>query len=299
MGMRSIVNIVSNFCPLQQSPHHHALRDLFAYIDSLASLSPGTYPVLTPRTHSISGPSSTPLPAGHIYRINTGSPLPLGTDAVVMVEDTELVRTTRAEGEEEEELEVKLLVGATKGENVRQPGSDTRVGERVMSMGTRVSERGGEIGTLAFVGKRQVRPFLISFRRDADLRSPMMLQVKVHRKPRVALLSTGNEIVDIQGATPNSAHPESAGAERGRDGWTGTFDTNRPSLEAALKGLGYDDILDCGIVSDTCVLPLHIFPSTALNQPVPQSRRTHQHNPHRAYPVRRSDNDRWLLHGLV
>lgn len=92
-----------------------------------------------------------------------------------MVEDTQLVRSTRStstsqpssnaadkEDEEDEELEVKLLVGASKGENVRQPGSDTRAGELVLKSGTRITERGGEVGTLAFVGRREVRCFLFS-----------------------------------------------------------------------------------------------------------------------------------------
>jgi len=66
--------------------------------------------------------------------------------------------------------------------------------------------------------------------------------VKVHRKPIVALMSTGNEIVDLQ-------HPGDQSGGAGRDGWTGTFDTNRPSLTAALQGMGYE-VIDCGIVLD-------------------------------------------------
>lgn len=56
-------------------------------------------------------------------------------------------------------------------------------------------------------------------------------------------MSTGNEVVDLQGALDQQS------GERGRDGWSGTFDTNRPSLEAALTGMGYE-VVDLGIVSD-------------------------------------------------
>lgn len=56
----------------------------------------------------------------------------------------------------------------------------------------------------------------------------------------VAILSTGNEIVDVQSS-------QGAPAE---GTWGGIFDTNRPSLQAALEGLGYE-VLDLGIVSDT------------------------------------------------
>lgn len=93
------------------------------------------------------------IPKSSIYRINTGSPLPLGTNAVVMVEDTELVKTTEGG---DEEVEVKLLVGASEGENVRKTGSDVLKGELVLKSGTLISSSGGEVGTLAFVGQREV-----------------------------------------------------------------------------------------------------------------------------------------------
>lgn len=74
-------------------------------------------------------------------------------------------------------------------------------------------------------------------------------------------MSTGNEIIDLQSPSHSSS---SKGEEQGRDGWTGTFDTNRPSLQAALHGLGYgatarasrdggEEIVDYGIVPDTYV----------------------------------------------
>jgi molybdopterin biosynthesis enzyme len=71
-------------------------------------------------------------------------------------------------------------------------------------------------------------------------------QVKVHRKPVVAILSTGNEIVDLQ-ATGDGTSVSDESAH-----WGGIFDTNRPSLQAALEGLGYT-VVDLGIVGDTYV----------------------------------------------
>jgi gephyrin len=56
----------------------------------------------------------------------------------------------------------------------------------------------------------------------------------------VALLSTGNEIVDLH-AQDNT--------QTGEDGWDGIYDTNRPSLSAALENMGYE-VLDLGIVTD-------------------------------------------------
>ena len=129
------------------------------YAVSASSTPAGVYPVLTPVNYPYPSAGASildsALPAGHIYRINTGAPLPLGSDAVIMVEDTELVsETSGSTGKEEKE--VKLLAQVEKGENVRMPGSDVRKGDRVLDKGMRITEFGGEVGTLAFVGKREV-----------------------------------------------------------------------------------------------------------------------------------------------
>ena len=67
--------------------------------------------------------------------------------------------------------------------------------------------------------------------------------MKVYKKPVVAILSTGNEIIDLQEPNPLSG-----------DDWGGIFDTNRPSLQAALEGMGYQ-VVDLGIVPDTLSRP--------------------------------------------
>lgn len=172
--------------------------------------SPGVYKVLTRFP-------TTPLSEDTIYRINTGSPLPPGTDAVIMVEDTQLVST---DDETEEETEVETLARIPAGENVRLPGSDVRKGDVVMLKGDRITGRGGEVGSLVFVGREKVR---------------------VYRKPVVAILSTGNELMDVQMREASSTTPV--------EGWGGIFDTNRPSLRAVLESMGYE-VVDLGIVPD-------------------------------------------------
>lgn len=175
---------------------------------------PGIYEVVTPQTHML----STTLPNGSIYRINTGGPLPRGADTVIMVEDTRLVSTHKdADGKDSEEKEVETLAQIPVGENIREPGSDVKTNELVLQKGEVITSRGGEIGTLAFVGRKEV---------------------EVYRKPVVALLSTGNEVVDLQAKNSHSS-----------DDWGGVFDTNRPSLQAALEGMGYE-VVDLGVVSD-------------------------------------------------
>lgn len=69
-----------------------------------------------------------------------------------MVEDTELVSAT-SDGEEEM---VKTLLQVSKGENVRQVGSDVKHGDLVIEKGTLLAGSGGEIGTLVFVGRKEV-----------------------------------------------------------------------------------------------------------------------------------------------
>ncbi|KAJ7206785.1 MoaB/Mog domain-containing protein [Mycena pura] len=175
---------------------------------------PGIYKVLTSQSHD----QGIPLPSDSIYRVNTGGPLPAGTDTVIMVEDTRLVSTFKdADGADAEEKEVECLVQVPAGENVRAPGSDVVKGDLVLRRGDIILSEGGEVGTLTFVGRKMV---------------------DVHMRPVVALLSTGNELLDLQNPNPIS----------GGD-WGGIWDTNRPSLHAALHGMGYD-VIDLGIVPD-------------------------------------------------
>jgi molybdopterin molybdotransferase len=100
---------------------------------------------------------------GQAIRIMTGAPIPRGADTVLKVEDTEqapdLVRVFKAE---------------PKGANMRPQGEDVKKGECIIAKGTRL--RPSEVGMLAILAK--------SF-------------VFVHQRPRVAILSTGDELADL------------------------------------------------------------------------------------------------------
>ncbi|GAA5888683.1 hypothetical protein JCM6882_009048 [Rhodosporidiobolus microsporus] len=180
-------------------------------VDSATSAKPGVYKVVT------SFPTEK-MPEGTIYRINTGAPLPPGTDACVMVEDTEVVSRDEATGEEKE---VRILAQVDKGENVRREGSDVKEGEKVLERGDVVTDVGGEIGTLAFINKRSV---------------------PVYRRPTVAVLSTGNELRDLQDTSASSSSTSS--------NFSGIVDSNRPTLLSVLQSLHYPTI-DLGICGDT------------------------------------------------
>ena len=110
-----------------------------------------------------SAPHKT-LKEGQAARIMTGAVIPKGADAVVRREDTE-----------ERGKTVRIKVAAPKGLDIRFSGEDVQKGERVIAAGSVL--RPGHIGMLAALGK--------SF-------------VSVHQKPRVAILSTGDELVDIE-----------------------------------------------------------------------------------------------------
>ncbi|KAJ1603727.1 hypothetical protein NDA14_004707 [Ustilago hordei] len=182
------------------------------YALNSATTPPGHYRVATLKSlHSL----SRCLQQDEIFRINTGQGLPQGTDAVVMVEDTELIHAVDGE-----ELTVQVLAKVEPGENVRQRGSDVKVGQVVLGKGTTISALGGEIGTLAFLGRSSV---------------------SVYRKPKVAILSTGNELQD--GSAQNWQ------MQKGEPWGFTLFDANRPGLHAAITGLGFQ-VIDLGIVGD-------------------------------------------------
>ncbi|MEM2619456.1 MAG: molybdopterin molybdotransferase MoeA [Candidatus Hadarchaeales archaeon] len=97
---------------------------------------------------------------GRAVEVMTGRPLPPEADAVVMVEHT------RRRGKE-----VEILLPVTPGKNVSTRGEDVRKGERVLEKGRRLGPQ--EVGMLACLGFRRVRVF---------------------RRPRVSILSTGSEL---------------------------------------------------------------------------------------------------------
>ena len=105
------------------------------------------------------------LPPGAALRIFTGAPMPPGADVVILQEDA-----TR-------DGDVVTLPARGRGDNVRRIGEDLAIGEVALPAGTRLS--GWDLGLLAALG---------------------VTHVAVARQPRVALIGTGDELVDL--ATP-------------------------------------------------------------------------------------------------
>jgi molybdopterin molybdotransferase len=111
---------------------------------------------------------------GTTIRIMTGAPLPGGADTVIRVEDTSDWARPRQERGREPSTEVEVYHAAEPGEHVRPAGEDIRQGELVLPEGTII--RAQEIGVLASLGRSTV---------------------SVIRRPRVAVLATGDELLTI------------------------------------------------------------------------------------------------------
>jgi molybdopterin molybdotransferase len=138
--------------------------------------------------------------AGTAIKIMTGAPIPSGADAVVRVEDTEQHNGV-----------VTIKVSVPPGTSVRRAGGDVEAGDEVLAAGVRLSPV--HIGVLANLG---------------------IGHPPVRRRPRVAIASTGDELVQVDGP------PLGPGQIR---------DSNRPMLTAALLELGVD-VVDLGHVVD-------------------------------------------------
>jgi molybdenum cofactor synthesis domain-containing protein len=140
------------------------------------------------------------IPGGGAARIMTGAPMPPGADAVVMVEDSEPAGPDR----------VRLLATVTAGQHVRPAGDDLPAGAVAVAGGTVLGP--AHVGLLATVGRTRVR---------------------VVRRPRVGVISTGDELVD-------DGSPLARGQIR---------DSNRVMLLALCRRAGVEGV-DLGLVRD-------------------------------------------------
>jgi molybdopterin molybdotransferase len=136
---------------------------------------------------------------GRAKQVWTGNPIPRGADAVVMLEDTKLVKDR-----------VDVWIQVTPGENVSKKGEDIRKGDVAAEIGTRLKPQ--HLGLIAALG---------------------MSKVKVYDKPRIAVLATGNELVELGNRREGSQ----------------IFETNKLVLSALCSDLGAEP-LDMGIVRD-------------------------------------------------
>ncbi|GAA0487707.1 molybdopterin molybdotransferase MoeA [Tatumella punctata] len=138
-------------------------------------------------------------PRGTVIRIMTGAPVPAGTDAVVMQEQAN-----------SSEQGITFTAEVVAGQNIRRTGEDIRAGDQILEAGVRLGA--SQLPLLASLG---------------------ISEVSVLRKLRVAIFSTGDELVPV-------GQPLQAGQ---------LYDTNRFAIRLMLEKLGCE-VVDLGIIAD-------------------------------------------------
>ena len=141
---------------------------------------------------------------GESIKIMTGAPIPDGADAVVLIEETKRISDD----------EVKIFLNVQRGEAIRRAGEDARAGEMVLERGTILGP--ASIGMLANVG----RP-----------------RVSVYQKPKVAILATGEELVEL-GDAPG------AGQIFNSNSYALAAQVLESGGESVLLGIAHDDAED-------------------------------------------------------
>ncbi len=141
---------------------------------------------------------------GQCCEIMTGAPLPAGADAVVMVENTERVSPTS----------VRILKSARDNEGLLRRGTEARAGDKILQSGRRIGL--ADLGLLAGVGKSAV---------------------VVSRKPRVAVIATGDELVDVH-ENPN------ADQIRNSNSYTICAQVKNAGAEPVSRGIARDNLDD-------------------------------------------------------
>ena len=187
--------------PLQVPPQDNSAMDGYA-LRCADVAAPGA--VLPVSQRIAAGSAAAPLQPGTAARIFTGAPVPPGADAVLMQENCEALPDGR----------VRANAVPQSGQWIRRAGEDITQGAVVLHAGTRLSP--AELGLAASIG---------------------LAQLQVARRPRVALFSTGDELVMPGDVPPAQMRPGAI------------YNSNRFFLRAMLLRLGCE-VTDLGIVPD-------------------------------------------------
>lgn len=157
-----------------QPPYDVSAMDGFALCSADIATAPATLEVI--EDIKAGDMPTKALASGQCARIMTGAPVPAGADAVIRVEDTQVLPNSR----------VQIQRSVQPGNDIRPLGEGMRKGEVILGAGTEITP--GVIGVLATVKARQVN---------------------VYRRPRVAILSTGNELEGMNEPVDPNKIPDS------------------------------------------------------------------------------------------
>lgn len=141
-------------------PFDNSAMDGFAVRSAEIRDPDTTFPIA--ETIAAGGGMPSPLVEGTCARIMTGAPMPAGADAVIPVEDVDVT-----------DDRVRFGAAPSPGEHVRRAGENVRAGERILDAGVRITPP--VVGMLATLG---------------------YARIEVFRRPRVAVVATGDELVD-------------------------------------------------------------------------------------------------------
>ncbi|WCM89617.1 molybdopterin molybdotransferase MoeA [Acidovorax sp. NCPPB 3576] len=192
---------VAAVSPLQVPPHDNSAMDGYA-VRRADVAAPGAQLPVSQRIAA--GSAGLPLAAGTAARIFTGAPVPPGADAIVMQEDCQALEGDR--------VQVHAVPAAHQW--IRRAGEDIALGAEVLAAGTRLTP--AALGLAASIG---------------------LARLTVARRPRVALFSTGDELV-MPGEVDPARMPPGA-----------IYNSNRFFLRGLLRRLGCA-VTDLGIVPD-------------------------------------------------
>ena len=183
-------------------------RDNSAMDGYAVRLAECTGDVVLPVSQRIpAGTVGQPLAAGTVARIFTGAQVPDGADAVVMQEDTEAIAGDGLG-------QVRIRPVPRPGQNIRRAGEDVQAGATVLARGERLTPQA--LGLAASIG---------------------FAKLPVVRRPRVALLSTGDELVMPGEVPPEQMRPGAI------------YNSNRFFMRGLLQRLGCE-VQDLGLVPD-------------------------------------------------
>lgn len=194
---------------LQVPPQDNSSMDGYAVCCADVAAVGVALPITLPVSQRIAaGSAGDPLLPGTAARIFTGAPVPEGADAILMQEDCEALATGDGLGQ------VRINAVPPQGQWIRRAGEDITRGAVVLSAGTRLTP--AKLGLAASIG---------------------LHELQVACRPRVALFSTGDELVMPGEVPPEQMRPGAI------------YNSNRFFLRAMLLRLGCE-VTDFGIVPD-------------------------------------------------